>query len=262
MTRNRGCFVAIGALVLTVTIVGLKATPADPSDWSDMENRLQRAAANDSAADLRALRAHLLRASTKPVTKERDALIQYAISYLASRMAFIPDVPDKERDDLLADGVQRLQTILKANPNHAEAHILLAGLYGAQIARSPMKGMTLGGRANEELERAATLAPDNPRVYLQQGISAFNTPALFGGSIDKAERLFRRSLDLFEREPVDHPWPNWGRFEAHAWRGQALVEKNDRASARAEYDKALAIAPASGWVRYVLLPALDQGERR
>ena len=259
MTRTLVCAVAIAATVLVATAV---AQQTAPEGWPDLSARLQRAGISDSAADLRALRVDLLRASTKPAGKEADALVQYSIAYLASRMAFLPGVPDKERDDVLADGVQRLQAMVKAESNHVEAHILLGALIGSQIARSPMKGITLGGRASDLLERAAKLAPNNPRVYLQQGISAFNTPVMFGGSTDKAERLFQRSLDLFEREPADQPWPNWGRLDAHAWRGQALLEKGDRAGARAEYDKALAIAPQSGWVRYSLLPALEKAERR
>jgi predicted negative regulator of RcsB-dependent stress response len=41
------------------------------------------------------------------------------------------------------------------------------------------------------------------------------------------------------------------------WLGQALLQKGDRTGARAEYDKARGLAPNSGWLRYVLLPALD-----
>jgi Flp pilus assembly protein TadD len=40
--------------------------------------------------------------------------------------------------------------------------------------------------------------------------------------------------------------------------GQVLARYGDRSGARAEYDKALALAPNSGWIRQVLLPALDR----
>jgi tetratricopeptide (TPR) repeat protein len=253
----------VSALAIATMFVGIvTAQQSTPEGWADLSARLQRAATSDSPTELRTLRADLLRASTKPAGREADALAHYGIAYLASRMAFLQGVPNKERDDLLADGVQRLQAVLKANPRDVEAHVLLGALYGSQIARSPIRGMTLGRSANDELERAATLAPDNPRLHLQQGISFFNTPAMFGGSTDKAERSLRRSIELFQREPADRPWPNWGRLDAHAWRGQVLLEKGDRGGARAEYDKALAIAPQSGWVRYSLLPALEKAEKR
>jgi hypothetical protein len=88
-------------------------------------------------------------------------------------------------------------------------------------------------------------------------VSAFNTPVMFGGGKDKADKLLRHSLERFVAEPRDKPWPNWGRFDAHVWLGQTLLEKGDRAGARAEYDKARALAPNSGWLRYVLIPALE-----
>ena len=52
-----------------------------------------------------------------------------------------------------------------------------------------------------------------------------------------------------------------GRVDAHAWLGQVLARKGDRAAARAEYDEALALAPNSGWVKNVLVPALERGAR-
>jgi cytochrome c-type biogenesis protein CcmH/NrfG len=42
------------------------------------------------------------------------------------------------------------------------------------------------------------------------------------------------------------------------WLGQALAQRGDVEGARKEYDRALQIAPDSGWVKYVLLPALTK----
>jgi len=173
-------------------------------------------------------------------------------------ISLLASVPDRERDDALDDADRRLRAILTSNPRDAEAHALLGGVYGAQIRRSPLKAVLFGHRVSGALDRAAELSPGNPRVALQQGISAFNTPAMFGGGLDTAEGALRRSLDLFAGEPADHPWPNWGRVDTHAWLGQALWRKGDRAGARAQYDEALAIAPESRWVRHILMPALDR----
>jgi cytochrome c-type biogenesis protein CcmH/NrfG len=180
------------------------------------------------------------------------------VAYASYRMAVLPDVADNERKELLSDAVSQLQQVVKRHPKDAEAHALLGSVYGLQIAESPVvRGMTLGPRASGALDRAAGIDGGNPRVLLLQGVSAFNTPAMFGGGTDKAEQLLRRSLDRFAVEPPDKAWPNWGRFDAHAWLGQVLLQKGDRAGARAEYDKARVLAPNSGWLRYVLMPALD-----
>ena len=87
-----------------------------------------------------------------------------------------------------------------------------------------------------------------------------NSPPAFGGGIDRAARLLRESLDLFAQEASAPDWPHWGQFDAHAWLGQTLARQGDRDGARAEYDAALRLAPDSGWVRYVLLPALSPTE--
>ena len=81
---------------------------------------------------------------------------------------------------------------------------------------------------------------------------------VFENKLDKAEKLLRRAIMLLDKEPVEKPWPNWGRFDAHAWLGQILIKKRDYTGARMEYEKALAIAPKSGWITYVLMPELEK----
>lgn len=139
---------------------------------------------------------------------------------------------------------------------------LVGTIYGQQAGRSMMRAIVLGPRSMGALERAAEVESANPRVLLLQGMTALHTPSAFGGSRDKAEHLLRRSLDEFSREPRTKAWPNWGRFDAHAWLGQVLRRKGDLDGARAEYQKALAIAPESPWLRTVLLPALERASKQ
>lgn len=242
-------------MFLTVATSGAQ-TDATTHEWRQLTARLEPAVIRGQSAELRSIRADLLKRA--PTASASADLVQYAIAYIGWRMATLPDVPEREQKDLLDDGVSRMQGVVKNDGKNAEAHALLGGLYGLQISKAPMKGMILGPRANGALDRATREAPANPRVVLMQGISAFNTPAMFGGGADKAERLLRRAIELFATESTSKDWPNWGRFDAHAWLGQTLVSKGDRAGARAEYDKAMAIAPDSTWLRYVLIPALER----
>jgi hypothetical protein len=125
-----------------------------------------------------------------------------------------------------------------------------------------IRAIVLGPRSMVALERAGEVAPANPRVLLLQGVTALYTLSAFGGGREKAERLLLRSLDEFSREPSTKAWPNWGRFDAHAWLAQVLCRKRDLGGARAEYQKALAIAPDSSWLRSVLLPALERASKQ
>ncbi len=247
-------------LSLTV-LIGVRPLDAEQLkasdlDWTRVTARLERAALEGVTKELRAIRSELQGRVASAGADE--AMVRYTLAYASYRMVNLPDVPEKDRTDLLNDAVTQLQQIIKRNPKDAEAHALLGSVYGLQIAQSPViRGMTLGPRANSALDRAAEIENGNPRVLLLQGVSAFNTPAMFGGGTDKAEQHLRRSLERFAAEPPDKAWPNWGRFDAHVWLGQALLSKGDKAGARAEYDKARVLAPTSGWLRYVLIPALE-----
>jgi hypothetical protein len=246
-------------VLIAVAFVHAHAPAAD--DWSATIAGIERAAIEGSATSLKHGREDLLRRASALSVGNHAPLVQYAIAYTAWRMASLSAVPGGERNAVLDDGVERLQTEVNANPRDAEALALLGGLYALQIGRAPLKAIVLGSRVSGTLDRAAELAPTNPRVALQAGISAFHTPAAFGGGTGKAERLLRHSVQLFAQEPLDQPWPNWGRVDAHAWLGQVLARKGDRTAARAEYDTALALAPNSGWVKNVLVPALERGAR-
>lgn len=230
--------------------------------WSELTERLERAALAGSGQELRAVRMDLLRQLIQPAEQAPEpAFVEYAIAYIGWRSANLTDVPEQEQADLLDDGVERLEAVVNDDPENTEARALLGALYGLQIARDPSRGAELGVRSSGALDRAEAGAPDNPRVTLLQGISAFHTPVRFGGGLDRAERLLRRSLDSFSREPQDKPWPNWGRFDAHVWLGQTLARQKDPSGARAEYDAALSLAPDSAWVKFVLVPALNDAGR-
>jgi tetratricopeptide (TPR) repeat protein len=139
-----------------------------------------------------------------------------------------------------------------------ESHALRSGALGMMIGSNPLKGMTLGPRSGAEMERALELDPTNPRVWLLRGIGAINTPAMFGGGVDKAEEYLRKSIALFTRDKPAPPAPSWGASEAHTWLGQAYAKQGRKDAARAEYQKALALEPNDMWVRMSLLPALDK----
>jgi tetratricopeptide (TPR) repeat protein len=248
-------------ICVLVLLVGLRplhinALQGSDPDWNQTTMRLEKAALDGTTKVLRAIRAELVRRVAAPAAD--GPLLRYTLAYTSYRMVNLPDVPDNERTELLKDAVAQLQQVVKGNPKDAEAHALLGSVYGLQIAQSPIvRGMTLGPRASGALERASEIENGNPRVLLLQGVGAFNTPAMFGGGTAKAEQYLRRSLERFAIEPSEKAWPNWGRFDAHVWLGQALLQKGDRTGARAEYDRARALVPNSGWLRYVLIPALE-----
>lgn len=239
-----------------IALVIVFVAQSDP--WTTVTRSIEQATLTEDVSQMKNLRAQILQLQVAAPAGNRKSLMQYAVAYVDWRMAFNPAIAEREQTDFLDEAEAQLNLALKTSANLAEARALLCAVYGGKIAHDPMSGMILGPRAENAIEAALRLEPDNPRILLTKAVGKFNTPAEFGGDVKEAEALLRQSLERFEKEPVDKPWPNWGRFDAHAWLGQALAKRGDKIGARAEYQKALTIAPKSGWVRFVLIPALDK----
>ena len=142
-----------------------------------------------------------------------------------------------------------------------ESYALLSSVYGMQIAvaRVPMiDGMRLGPRTEPLMEKAAAAGPKNPRVWVMRGISAFNTPSMFGGGVDVAERHLLQALTYFKEDQPAPPLPAWGRADAHIWLGQVYHKQGKLDAARAQFDSALVLQPRNGWISEVLIPGLSR----
>jgi Flp pilus assembly protein TadD len=183
----------------------------------------------------------------------------YTLAYLNTRLSpILPEGRAADRKSLLAEAEDALTAALRRHPDDAEAHALLASVYGAQIRDSPWKALTAGPKVASAFERAERLEPRNPRVALLKGISLIYVPRPLGGGLEAAEKELRRARALFAAEPAGKPWPNWGRLDTLAWLGQVRARQGDREQARDLYRQALELAPDSVWVRRDLLPAVER----
>jgi tetratricopeptide (TPR) repeat protein len=210
------------------------------------------------AGDLQGLRSARALLERSLVVTPGDAWLQHYLGYALYREATLvmgrdgADAgPILERADELLEASARSGTI-------PESHALRSGALGMMIGSNPIKGMTLGPKSGDEMEKALAMDPTNPRVWLLRGIGAINTPEMFGGGLDKAEDFLKRSISFFAKDKPQPPAPSWGAHEAHTWLGQVYAKQGKVAEARAEYEKALAIEPNDMWVRMSLLPALDK----
>ncbi len=226
-------------------------------DLPSLVLEIERANVRGDRAALESAREELL--SALDCAGEKISDYRYALAYADYRLSTLAGRGEKDSERYLEEAEKELEKLLKEKPSDAEAHALYGTVNGNLIS-GMWSGMRRGPRAGRAYERARALAPENPRVAMQEGVSRLFRPGFAGGGLDEAERDLTRALALFAQEPQDSPWPNWGRAEIHAWLGLTMTKKKDYASARAHLEEALRLEPSYAWVKEILLPELKAAE--
>lgn len=178
-----------------------------------------------------------------------DPLAHYYRGYAAYRQANLVDQSKnlpafeaalEKADKFLARSIQ-LERTAEALALHSVVLGRLIGVRGVDAV------FEYGRKSSAELDEAFALEPQNPRVLLLAGTTAYHKPKLWGGSVDRALQYFQEAAAEFEKESAGAAVagaPAWGHAEAFAWVGRAYEKKGNIAAARAAYERALAIEPA------------------
>ena len=193
-----------------------------------------------------------------PKSKELHYWVGYADYRLVPRV-----MKDKAAAGrYLEEGLQHLEQAIKLDAGFADAIALEAGFRGLSIMLEPARGPALSGEIEEALGRASALAPKNPRVALIDAINTFNKPRFVGGGVDKALVKLKKAQELFAAEGTSRaPAIDWGHDDAYAWAGRAAEKLEQYGDARRYFRKALEINPGNAWVKWVLIPELDQAAK-
>lgn len=174
----------------------------------------------------------------------------YDQAYANYRLAISANVMGQK--SLAGSALTAAQAILEALQNsqeNAESLALLSSVYGMQIALDTTKGAVLGFKSAKAIASAEQLEPQNPRVALVKAIAAYNTPALFGGSMQNAKTLASTAIERFA-SPCDNIC--WGEAEAYTWRGLAKQELGDNQGAIEDWQQALKVQADYGWAKFLL----------
>jgi tetratricopeptide (TPR) repeat protein len=86
----------------------------------------------------------------------------------------------------------------------------------------------------------------------------YNTPGMFGGSYKDALKNFNISASLYEKQNKDTASSDLGYLEALTWTGRSHEKLENFEAAMFSYKKVLSIEPDFGWVKYSLLPKLEE----
>ena len=120
----------------------------------------------------------------------------------------------KEKTDPMADKAEAL--IGKADalsPKNSEIWVVKKMIATLRLMGDPMtRYMEYGPQAEEALQMALKINPDNPRAYLLQAQDKYYTPEQFGGSKKEAKELFEMANKKYIMfKPESTITPNWGR---------------------------------------------------
>jgi hypothetical protein len=124
--------------------------------------------------------------------------------------------PMAERAELLLNKAEALSA------NNSEIYAVRKMIATMRMMVDPMnRYMTYGPKAQQALETAKKLNPENPRVYYLEGVDKFQTPEQYGGSKTEAKKLFELALKKFETfKPVSALEPNWGKVNTQYFLSQ------------------------------------------
>lgn len=249
------------AFSLLASVVLASLARAEPTNAdalaADAERAIERAylrASETSLAEaVKPLDAALATDPENPALLYTRAFAHYAAT------APLRATNDKEAMQAEFEKAIALLERVKGQPWENEAAAFHGSILGSLIGiKGGMSGMMLGPKSGQLLSRAEKALPRNPRVLLFRGISLINTPPAFGGDPVKGAQLLQESADAFVKADLAAPGPHWGRADALTWLGIAKHKAGDLAAARAAWEQALAIEPDYGWVKFALLPSLDQ----
>lgn len=116
--------------------------------------------------------------------------------------------------DPIADKAEGLIDKAEAlSKDNSEIYIVRKMIATLRMMADPQsRYMQYGPLAQQALETARKLNPNNPRVYLLEGQDKFFTPEQFGGSKAEAKRLFEEALQKFDTfKPASSIDPAWGK---------------------------------------------------
>jgi hypothetical protein len=119
----------------------------------------------------------------------------------------------KKKDAYLDDAELFLnKAITEYKTDYDELYVMKAMFANARLAVQPaMRYKKYGDMFNENIEKAKSLHPDNPRIYYLKGNSLYYTPKMFGGGAKNALVQFEKAEELYKNDSKDDIFkPYWG----------------------------------------------------
>lgn len=159
---------------------------------------------------------------------EKTQWLPYYYAALSNVMAgyfqsAVNQSPNPSITDPLADkadaALSKAESLTKEN---SEIFVVKKMIATLRMMADPMNRWQIyGPQATEALQKAKSLNPNNPRVFMLEGQDKFYTPEQFGGSKAEAKTLFEESVKKFESfKPESSIHPQWGLSQVKYFQSQ------------------------------------------
>ncbi len=144
------------------------------------------------------------------------------------------------------------------NENDCEIKALISCAYGKKSSLSSLSAIFLGMKAKNRIEDAYEIDNSNPGMLLIAATHLMHTPETFGGDKDRAEKFLLKALQT-NNNKQDSIRIIWGRdAEIYAYLAQLEILRENKEKAKKFMDKALALEPDYGFVKYDLKPQWEK----
>lgn len=203
-----------------------------------------------NARDNQAIEAAIADLKKAGKSSDQEDLATYYTAFARLRQSAIPGIDKRHARDHLEQCIDELEPLLERRSDYAQARALYASCLGASSSYYVLRAATRGIAAGREMTAALKLAPDNPWVVFQDAVSDFSTPALFGGSKERALDKLQRAAQLFvASRPAGSTEPVFGESEAWLYLGRVYLATGQKDKAREALETARMLAPESADVR-------------
>jgi tetratricopeptide (TPR) repeat protein len=234
-------------LVLPLALFAVSIAHAADFDWMDVEARIQYGFYTEDARAIGDIVASL--SGAEGAAGEENALQHYYIGLANYRLATIVAEKDKTRArEAAARCVSRLDEAVRGKSKFAEGMALQSACLRTLGNLTPWKPLA-APKSTGQMEKAAKLAPKDPRVLLLQALQddeggRIGAEAI--GKLKKAAAAFEA-----ERQGVERT-PGWGAAEVYVYLGRGYLQQGDVLAARDALERALLIAPDFAMARRLM----------
>lgn len=174
----------------------------------------------DNAKTAKALQGLSTQFASIAASQPNNWLPYYYAALCNARIGFLYRDDGESIESFSNDGetyAKKAQELLKAsgsNKDKAELYTVISMVYRTKVFINPMTyGPKFGPTAQQYLDQALKLDPENPRALYLQGWTKYETPKMWGGDKDKAKTLLQEASAKLQQQTASGAQPHWGKTE-------------------------------------------------